>query len=225
MADLARLRTILGDTDLSVAVDDRMPLLAPVQRLVGRGLRRGALVAIDGESARYSLAMVLLAGVSGAGGWCAVVGVPGFGCVAARGHGVRMETLGLVPEPGPVWTEVVSALTPGMDALLVHPPERVSGQVARRLAAKARHSGCTMVTLGPVWEGSDVRVSAVRREWQGLGLGDGRLRRCRVTVSASHRPGVRLDLWLPADDGHSRIADVLTGPSSLSTPMMRVAAG
>jgi hypothetical protein len=225
MADLARLRALLRDTDPAAVVGDRLPLLPPMEKLLGGRLKRGAVVAIEGEAARYSLAMVLLAGVSGAGGWCAVVGVPSFGYVAAAGYGVRLETLGLVPQPGNAWAEVVSALAPGVDALLVHPPEQVSGQLARRLIAKARRSGCTVLTLGSTWAGSDVRVSVASREWQGLGQGTGRLRRCRVTVVASHRPRARLEMWLPADDGHLGLAGTLAGVPSLSASGPRARAG
>lgn len=211
MADLARLRALVGQTDPETAVDDRLPLVAPMERLLGHKLRRGAVVAIEGESARYSLAMVLLAGVSRSGGWCAVVGAPEFGCAAAQGYGVRAELLGLVPHPGPAWPEVVSALSGGMAAMLVRPPERVSGSLARRLIAKARRAGCAVLTLGAAWEGADVRLSVVRREWSGLGDGTGRLRRCRVTVTAAHRPHVRLDLWMPAEDGQVEAAGTVTG--------------
>jgi hypothetical protein len=189
-----------------------MPLLAPMQRLLGRGVRRGAVVAIEGEVARSSLAMVLLAGLSAAGGWCGVVGVPSFGCLAAKGFGVRMDTLALVPRPGEAWAEAVSALVTGMDVVLVHPPAQVPGRLARRLAAKARQSRCTLLTLGSVWEGSDVRVSAVREQWSGLERGRGRLRRRRLTVVASHRPGIALDLWLPEWDGSVHGADVGASP-------------
>ena len=202
-----------------------MPLLPPLEKLFGWGLKRGSVVAVDGESARYSLAAALLAGVSGAGGWCAVVGVPSFGCLAAAELGVRLETLALVPNPGDAWAEVVSALLPGMDAVLVHSPARVPGRLARRLAAKARQSRCTVLTLGPAWEGSDLRVSAVRQEWSGLGQGSGRLRNCRVTVVASNRPRAELDLWLPAADGGIRTVDVRTVPSVLPMVGKRARAG
>lgn len=215
MADLAQLREMVGQADSRTAVGDRLPLIAPMERLLGQKLRRGAVIAIEGEAARYSLAMVLLAGISRAGGWCGVVGAPDFGYAAAEGYGVQLDALGLVPHPGPEWPAVVSALSAGMAAVLVRPPERVSGQLARRLIAKARQAGCVVLTMGSAWEGSDVRLSVVRREWIGLGQGTGRIRRCRVTVVASHRPHVRLDMWMPADDG---TAQVVQAASELARP-------
>ncbi len=223
VAELSDLRAILADTDPRRAVGDRLQLLPPMEQLLGPGVKRGAVLAVEGETARYSLSMALLAGVSAAGGWCGVVGVPSFGHLAAEGFGIRLETLALVPQPGEAWAEVLAALLPGMDAVLVHPPVRVAGRLARRLAAKARQSRCTVLTLGPVWEGSDLRVSAVRQEWFGLGQGAGRLRSCRVTAVASHRPRVELDLWLPAEDGGIGSVEVRTVPSAV--PMIGRRAG
>ncbi|MGH9177562.1 MAG: hypothetical protein ACRD0N_03275, partial [Acidimicrobiales bacterium] len=48
--------------------------------LPGGGLRRGSTVAVAGST---SLALALVAGPSGAGSWCAAVGVPSLGLVAA----------------------------------------------------------------------------------------------------------------------------------------------
>jgi hypothetical protein len=210
VADLGRLRAIVRDTDPRGAVQDRVPLLPPMERLLGRGPRRGAVVAIEGQFARSSLAMAMLAGVSADGGWCGVVGVPSFGCVAAAEFGVRMDTLVLVPQPGEAWAEVTAALLSGLDAVLVQPPGPVSGQLARRLAARARQHRCTVLTLGSAWEGSDVRVAAVAQEWFGVRSGHGRLRSRRIRVAASNRPGVEAPLWLPAEGGGVGTAEVPT---------------
>ena len=210
---LRRLRAIVEDTDPRTAVDAGMPLLRPFEELLGRGLRRGAVVAIEGDAARLSLAMAMMAGVSAEGGWCGVVGVPSFGCLAACERGIRIDQLALVPQPGSAWAEVTAALLSGLAAVLVQPPGPVSGQLARRLAARARRDHCTVLTLGPVWEGSDVRVTAVDQEWFGLRAGSGRLRSRRVRVVASTRPGIELDLWLPGQDDEIRLVDARTVPS------------
>jgi hypothetical protein len=215
VAEVRRLRAILGDTDPRAAVDREMPLLAPFEELFGRGLRRGAVVAVDGDTARMSLAMALMAQVSAEGGWCGVVGVPSFGYVAAHELGLRIDQLVLVPDSGPEWAEVTAALLSGLDAVLVQPSGPVPGQLARRLAARARRHSCTLLTLGPVWEGSDVRVTAVGQEWVGLLPGLGRLRGRRVRVVASTRPGIELDMWLPGQSGTVQLIDVRTIPLSM----------
>lgn len=175
------------------------------------------LVAIEGTGAR-SLAMVLLAGVSVAGGWCGVVGVSSIGAPAAQELGVRLERLGVVPDPGTAWADVVGAFVSGLDAVLVASPAPVSGALARRLVAKARQHRCTLFTLGAVWEGCDVRLTGVSQEWGGLGVGHGRLRSRRLTVIASDRRGAELVLWLPGWDG--RVHATASGTAVVGAPMV-----
>ncbi|WP_329102506.1 hypothetical protein OG792_24120 [Micromonospora sp. NBC_01699] len=225
MADVARLREALRDAGPRGGIDDRLPLLAPMQPLFKGRLRRGAVVAIEGEAGRSSLAMMMLAGVSSAGGWCGVVNVPSFGCLAAHELDIRLEALALVPQAGAAWADAVGALVTGMDAVLVATSAQVSGALARRLAAKARQHRCTLFTLGPVWEGSDVRVSVRHQEWVGLGQGRGRLRSRRLTVVASHRPNAELVLWLPGEDGRVRTVEDRTTPVGLPTTGRYVRAG
>lgn len=197
-AQVSVVRDAIADTRPS---GERMVLPSALEELLGRRPKQGAIIAVEGEIARFSLAMTLLSGVSAAGGWCGVIGVPDFGLLAAADFGVRLETLMLVDEPGARWPDVLAAVLGAASAVLVRPPERVPGRLARRLAAKAREARCTVVTLGPAWEGSDVRISAVRQEWFGLGDRHGHLRARRVTAVASTRPGAETALWLPAEDG------------------------
>ncbi|WP_329108707.1 hypothetical protein OG792_08670 [Micromonospora sp. NBC_01699] len=136
-----------------------------------------------------------------------MVNVPSFGCVAAQELDIRLEALALVPQTGAAWADAVGALVTGMDAVLVATSTQVPGELARRLAAKARQHRCTLFTLGPAWEGSDVRVSVRRQEWLGLGQGRGRLGSRRLTLVASHRPHAELVLWLPTEDGRVRVVD------------------
>lgn len=221
LADLGALQAIIGDTRPPDPAGDRTPLVPAMEALIGRRVRRGAIVAVEGDVARFSLAATLLAGVSADGGWCGVVGLPDFGFAGAQGLGVRTETLIVVDEPGPRWADVVAALLGAVEVLLVRPPERVPGRLARRLAGKARESRCTLVTMGPAWEGSDVRVSAIRQEWLGLGQGHGHLRARRVTAVASSRPGAEVDLWLPAESGGVTVATD-QAPAALARPAAAV---
>jgi hypothetical protein len=116
------------------------PLLRAL--LPWQGLRRGATVAAVGS---HSMLLALLGGVSAAGSWCAVVGMPTLGLVAAAEHGVELSRLALVPEPRPGWADVVAALIDGSELVAVSTPTAVSDATSRVLTARARRSGCVLV--------------------------------------------------------------------------------
>jgi hypothetical protein len=75
------------------------------------GLRRGSTVRVRSS---ISLLFALLAEASGQGTWCAVVGMPSLGVVAAHEAGVDLSRLALVPEPGAELSAVTSALLDGL---------------------------------------------------------------------------------------------------------------
>lgn len=165
----------------------------------GDEARVGGVVRGSGGSA--SLLLALVAAASGGGAWCAVVGVPGIGAVAAAESGVALERLVMVPNPGPDWPTVVAALIDGVDIVVVGAPAgRVSASIASRLAARARQRGCVLVPYGP-WDGADVTLQVTQGSWEGLGDGHGRLRRRKVTVTARGRGAAsrprEATLWMP----------------------------
>ncbi|HEX6968525.1 MAG TPA: hypothetical protein VF174_06925 [Micromonosporaceae bacterium] len=171
-----------------------------------RGLRRGSTVAVAADrpapSGGTSLVLALLAEASRAGSWCAVVGVPALGVVAAAEVGIALDRLALVPHPGPDWTTVVAALIDGVDVVVTAIPGTVSASVASRLAARARQRGCVLVPYGR-WEGADVTLRVVRGVWHGLGQGRGRLRRRELVLSARGRGAAarprQIRVWLPGE--------------------------
>jgi hypothetical protein len=178
-----------------------LPELRPL--LPAGGLRRGTLVGVTAGG--NALLLALLAGASQAGSWCAVVGMPSLGLVAAAEMGVDLSRLALVPSPGPEWPGVVAALLDGIDIVVAAPPGPVATTVAGRLAARARQRGSVLVIVEsdcPVrpmpsgrkeeqasarCPGVDVTLEAVHGEWEGLGAGRGRLTRRRLTVHARGR--------------------------------------
>jgi hypothetical protein len=100
-----------------------LPVLAALEPLLPPGgLRRGSAVAVRGSA---SLLLALLAGPSQEGAWCAVVGLPALGLVAAAEIGVALERLALVPDPGPDWAAVAGALLDAVDVVVVAPRGRV----------------------------------------------------------------------------------------------------
>ena len=188
---------------VSLARERTLPVLpALVDLLPEGGLRRGSTVAVSGGT---SLALALLAGPSQAGSWCAAVGLPSLGLVAAVEVGVVLERFPLVARPGDEWPAVVAALVDAVDVVLVCLPRHVRSGDARRLMAKARDRGAVLITTGSTALAADVRLSVASCAWEGLGKGHGRLRARRIDVVASGRGAAarerRVSLWLPAANG------------------------
>jgi hypothetical protein len=151
-----------------------------------------------------SLLLALLSAASRSGSWCAVVGVPALGVLAAAESGIALDRLALVPNPGPDWPTVVAALIDGVDVVVTAVPPTVSAAIAGRLVARARQRGSVLVPYGR-WAGADVTLQVTQGRWEGLGDGRGRLRRRRVTVLARGRGAAtrprEITLWMPGVDG------------------------
>ncbi|MFC4064199.1 hypothetical protein [Actinoplanes subglobosus] len=147
-----------------------------------------------------SLMLALLAAASRNGSWCAVVGMPSLGAVAAAESGIVLERLALVPDPGPDWPTVVAALIDGVDVVVAAVPGPVSSSIVSRLAARARQRGSLLVPFGD-WAGADVNLRVGEGHWEGLGSGRGRLRRREVTVVAQGRGAAarprQITMWMP----------------------------
>lgn len=210
-------RTDLADAALRARpLSDRRDQVLPVSPVLGAlvpgGLIRGSVVAVgpSAAGATTSLAWTLLAAASGAGSWCAGVGTTDVGVVAVDELGVDLDRLVLVPEPGRRWAEVVAALVPGMDIVLLAPPGPVGPGMARRVVARARERRAVLVVLDrhgrwPI--GPDLRLTVTSETWEGLGAGHGHLHRRRLSVQVSGRRAAARartddDIWLPG--GHVR---------------------
>lgn len=186
-----------------------VPALAAL--LPDGGLRRGTTVAISpsaGGGAR-SLLLALLAGPSRGGAWCAVVGAPALGLVAAAELGLDLSHLALVPRPGREWPAVAGALLDGLDMVVVEPPAPVNPGQARRLMALTRERRAVLVVAGEAavsWpEPPDLRLAVAGGRWLGLGSGHGHLRgRMTDVVVSGRRSAARVardQMWLPAPEG------------------------
>ncbi len=213
------------------AIERTLPVLPELRWLLpGGGLRRGGTVGVREGSAKgaISVLLALLAGASAAGSWCAVVGLPDLGAVAAAEIGIDLERLALVPHPGPEWPSVVAALLDGCDVVAVAtPPGPVAASVAGRLAARARQRGSVLVPYGP-WSGADLTLEPVAGSWYGLGQGRGRLAR-RELVITSHGRGAaararRVTLALPrgaqAEPAFGGAEPVLGGAEPVWQPLL-----
>jgi hypothetical protein len=193
---------------VTLAREQRLPVLEPLSPLLPQGgLRRGAVVGVEGVGAT-SLLLALLAGPSMAGSWVALVGLPQLGLAAAAELGVVLDQVAVVADPPPAgWAATVAALIDAFDVVALAPPA-VRPQQARRLAARARERGSVLVVARGRhrWgEGPDVRMAVVDHEWRGLGAGHGHLRSRRLTVTATGRRDAarprRASLWLTDADG------------------------
>jgi hypothetical protein len=204
-AALAQLIKPAGETD-TPGVHRVLPVVPELSALLpGRGLRRGSTVAVATGRAvpgggSTSLLLALLAEASRAGSWCAVVGMPALGALAAAESGVVLDRLALVPDPGPDWPTVVAALIDGVDVVAAAVPGSIAPTVAGRLAARARQRGSVLVPLGD-WSGADVTLQVTAARWEGLGAGRGRLRRRQVSILAHGRGAAarpkEITLWMP----------------------------
>lgn len=195
---------------VTLAGEQLLPVLPELSELlVGGGLRRGTSVAVANST---TLALQLLAGASQAGSWCAGVGLPSLGVVAAAEVGLVLERLALVPYPGEPsqWGTIVAALLDSLDVVLVRPPARVRIADSRRLLARARERGSVLVALGK-WDGADVRLSVASQSWEGVGFGHGHLRTRTLDVVATGRAAAarerRATLTLAASGALRRTTD------------------
>nr|WP_307797961.1 hypothetical protein [Actinoplanes flavus] len=220
LAELVRTATGTGEP----GVHRLLPVAPELSGLLpGHGLRRGSTVAVAaGRSVsaggRTSLMLALLAAASRNGSWCAVVGVPALGALAAAESGIVLERLALVPDPGPDWPTVVAALIDGVDVVVAAVPGPVPASVTSRLAARARQRGSVLVPFGE-WSGADVTLEVGKGRWEGLGSGRGRLRRREVTVvsrgrGAATRPR-EITMWMP---GVTVRDTILPPPPSVAPP-------
>ena len=168
--------------------DNRVLPVRPELRglLPERGLRRGSTIAVSRRTGGTSVLLALLSTASAGGAWCAVVGMPALGAVAAAEMGICLDRFALIPYPGPEWTAVVAALLDGFDLVVTAPPGHVATVVATRLAARARQRGSVLIAHGQ-WSGADVVLEPVDGAWAGLGQGHGRLARRELRIAARGR--------------------------------------
>jgi hypothetical protein len=232
---LAELRTaglVRQASEPAGGVERSLPVSAALRPLLPGGvLRRGGTVAVDpgavdpgakpggtGLPGSTSLLFALLAEATAAGSWCAAVGLPRIGLVAAAEAGVAVERFALVPHPGPDWPAVVAALVDGVDIVVVATPGSVAAPVANRLTARARQRGAVLVPVGQ-WPGADLTLEVTGSAWHGLGRGRGRLRTRELEVYVHGRGaaarGRRATLWLPGGTGGVAEPGTVTAPTPL----------
>ena len=197
--------------------------LAPL--LPEGSIRRGAAVAVSGHGS-MTLAMALTAEASRRGSWVAAVGMADLGVAALAERGVDLGRWALVDFPVEVRSrdrslsaDVLGAVVGGFDLVLVGPGVRVAGATVRRLLARMREHGTSLICAlggdasGHVvqWPPAELRMMIEQTRWTGIGDGHGRLvaRQAEVTIwgrGAASRPR-RIPMWLPSEDGRVACAE------------------
>lgn len=160
-------------------------------------LQTGSSYSVDAAS----LAMALMAGASGEGAWCGVVGSAELGLEAAAAAGVDLRRTILVPDPGESWLEVTAALIDVLGVVVIRAPASVSEGQASRISARLRQRGAILISWGD-WPRCDALLTLRDVEWDGLGRGHGHLRARRATVDVRRgtAPARSARLWLPDAD-------------------------
>ncbi len=224
-AALAALAALAERTRPVAASRTRLlPVLPALAGLLPDGaLRRGSTLTVGrpGDDGALSVALSLVAAASTSGSWCALVGHPGLGAVAAADLGVDLGRLALLPRPGAAWAEATATVLEGVDLVVLCPPFAPRPAMARRLVARARerHAVLIVVPDRAGWpEPPDLHLRVDEATWEGVDAGRGHLRRRRMTVTATGRRSAARPthqrLWLPAPDGAVAAADGPPDPAA-----------
>lgn len=178
----------LPTSESLLAVPDALAEVLPA------GLPKGTVAVLTGAR---SLPVGMAAAVSAAGGHVAVVGLPGFGLLAAAEMGADLSRLAVIPQPGSDPVEVAAVLMDGMDLVVLGlAGRRVPATRSRAVVARARQRGCTLLVTGGQWQGASMRMDARVCGYEITGgvrtgvpvPGCGRISRVRVSVRARGRP-------------------------------------
>ncbi|WP_454859708.1 hypothetical protein [Promicromonospora soli] len=194
---LEAARTALHSAERRVGVRHQSEVLAPVPQhlepltaLLPGGVLPAGAAAVVSDSVGL---LGWLLGATQQGKWLAVVGWPALGAVALAEAGVDLERTFLVPDAGGQTVAVLAALLGGIDVVVVGPGALVTGAEQRRLLARARQHGSTI--LSPeTWQGATLRLQVEHATRGGIDHGVGYLREARLTVvrtSAADGPGRR----------------------------------
>ncbi|MBP2218522.1 hypothetical protein [Arthrobacter sp. CAN_C5] len=171
----------------------RLPTVPALGRILpGGGLMAGGTYTVENST---TLAMALLAGPSGSGAWCAVIGIPDFNVEAAAHLGIELDRLILIPHLDGQWLTVTAAMMDVVSIILTKTPATITGSDASRLKARLRQRGAALISIGS-WPQSEAVLSVSDNRWGGLGSGSGHLQSRQLKITAT------------ANNGHARSVDL-----------------
>ena len=197
-----------------LARDRTFPVVDELSELFAdRGIQRGSTIGVAGNAA-VSLAVALSVGVSRSGGWVVAVGLPSVGSLAASELGAELSRWAFIDRPGNQAGDVIHALAASVDLVLVGPDIKLRTGYGRRIVARMRERGTSVIAVGnPRLFDSrvDVSLRIKHAAWTGIGSGHGRLISRRVEIEATGRganasPRQQL-LWLPDRKGRLSVID------------------
>ena len=218
------------DAPAGPAHERRLPVGEALGALLPEGsIRRGTAITVHGHGS-VTLAVALATEASRRGNWVAAVGMADLGVAALAERGVDLGRWALVDLPagvrspdGSLSADVLGAVVGGFDLVLLGSAIRVAGAPARRLLARMREHGTSLIcALGGASADMaaglqpEVRLTIEQTRWTGIDEGHGRLlaRQAEVAVGgrgAASRPR-RMLMWLPSTDG--RVARAEPGQTS-----------
>lgn len=150
-----------------------------------RGIPLGSCVGITGST---SLLHVLLKGPTLKKLWCAIVGMPDFGVLAATELGVDIKRLLFLPYPRTKWVKAASSLLDACSVVVVNLQNSYSHAEAQHLAARARHHRHVLVLTGKYatqWPQLDLSLHCDTIHWDGIKNGDGYLHQQHLEITAT----------------------------------------
>ena len=221
--ETARALSTRLDAPAGAAHERRLPVEEALEALLPEGsIRRGTAIAVGGHGS-VTLAVALAAETSRRGSWVAAVGMADLGVSALAERGIDLQRWALVDFPPPAAgragpdrnaaADVLGSVVGGFDVVLLGPAVRVGATTARRLLARMREHGTSLIRALGADEADDavtvlqpeVRMAIGQPRWTGVDGGHGRLlaRRAEVTVDGrgeASRPR-RIAMWLPSAGG------------------------
>lgn len=212
------------DAFTGAAHEWRLPVEEALSPLLAEGsIRRSTVIAVHGHGST-TLAVALAAEASRRGSWVAVVGMADLGVSALAERGVDLRRWALIDLSGTtrgdsLTADVVGAVVGGFDLVLFGPAVQMAAITARRLLARMREHGTSLICASSGGGSADIAASLApeicfvieQTRWTGIADGHGRLlaRQAEVTVGgrgAASRPR-RMLMWLPSKDGRAVCAE------------------
>lgn len=164
--------------------------------LTHRGLRRGSTISLDSQhSGALSLGLALVSEAVRSGALLAVVADETFNLSVCYDHDIpisRVVYFNLDSRRSTqTWAKALAAIIDGFELILVLKEPELQAVLTRRLTHRIKERNSVLMRIGRNrWQQSaDVEIAVEANRWEGLGKGNGYLRRRNIEVSLVQRRG------------------------------------